>query len=118
MNLPETRLRSWQPRQPSAGLKRRVFARQAQHSAMAWLMGSLAPVAACAFLSLIILNSGNGFPAGPAKSGALMGMILSNAYVFEGSQNEQNLLATVVFDSTNRGASTTFHATPFTRTNE
>ena len=85
---------------------------------MAWFMGSLAPVAACAFLSLVMINSGNGFATGPAKSGALVGMILSNAYVFEGSQNEQNLLANVVFDSTNLGASTTFHTTPFTRTNE
>jgi hypothetical protein len=55
-------LRSWQPRSPSAKLKRRLFGTPAgPMPKMAWLLGSLAPATACALLTLSIFSAGNGF---------------------------------------------------------
>jgi len=123
MNLPETRLRSWRPRRPSAGLKRRIFSADPGRSAAAWLVGSLAPVAACALLTLLVFNSGNGFPAGSARHEPMMAMILSNqsfaAYAADGSQSAQNRLSSVILDWTNDGGSTSsIGFTPFTRPND
>ena len=121
-NLPEAQLRSWQPRRPSAGLKQRVFATDPGRSAMAWFMGSLAPVAACALLTLLVLNAGNSQPGGSTGRGTMMAMVLSNqdyaAYASDGSQNVQNRLCTVTLDWTNRGASSSsIGFTPFTKPN-
>jgi hypothetical protein len=122
-NLPETQLRSWQPRRPSAGLKRRIFSADPGRSAMAWFVGSLAPVAACALLTLLVLNTGNSLPGGSTGREAMMAMVLSNqnyaAYASDGSQNVQNRLCTVTLDWTNRGASSSStHFTPFTKPND
>ena len=109
MNLPETQLRSWQPRRPSAGLKRRIFSAPPNRRTPAVVLGWLAPVTACALLTLLVFNSGNGLPVGANNRGAMMAMVLSNqsyaAYAPDGSQNVQNRLAGVTFDWTNRGAS-------------
>src|SRR5208282_4178378 len=122
-NLLETQLRSWQPRRPSAGLKRRIFSAQPGTPAAAVFLGWLAPVTACALLTLLIFNSGNGLPAVSSSHGTMVAMILSNqnyaAYASDGSQNVQNRLATVTFDWTNRGASTSsIRFTPFTKPND
>jgi hypothetical protein len=110
MNLPETQLRSWQPRRPSAGLKRRIFSAQTGAQPSAAFPGWLAPVTACALLTLLVFNSGNGLPAGSGSHGTMMAMVLSNqnyaAYAPDGPQNVQNRLATVTFDWTNHGIST------------
>src|SRR5208282_2800736 len=109
MNLPETQLRSWQPRRPSAGLKRRIFSTPPGTPRTAAFWGWLAPVTACALLTLLVFNSGNGLPVGSSNHGAMMAMVLSNqnyaAYAPDGSQNVQNRLASVTFDWTNRGSS-------------
>ena len=124
MNLTETQLRSWLPRRPSAGLKHRIFSSpQPARSATAWFVGSLAPVAACAFLSLVILNSGNGFPAGSRSRGAIIAMGLSNQsytpFLSGGSQNRQNQVSSVFFDSTNGGVSPArVRLTPFAKPND
>ena len=120
MNLPETQLRSWQPRRPSAGLKRRIFSTQLGTPATAAFLGWLAPVTACALLTLLVFSSGNGLPAGSSSHGMTVAMMLSNqsyaAYASDDSQNVQNHLATVTFDWTNRGASTSsIRFTPFTK---
>jgi len=123
MNLPETQLRSWQPRRPSAGLKRRIFsARPGTPASAAWL-GWMAPATACALLTLIVFNSANGLPAGSGSHGTMMAMNLSNqnyaTYAPDGSQNVQNHLATVTFDWTNSGASTSsIGFTPFIKPND
>ena len=122
MNLPETQLQSWQPRPPSARLRQRIFFAGHSRSATAWFMGSLAPVAACALLSLVILNSENGFPAGSGNHGTLVATILSNqnyaASVLDGSQNEQNRLPAIIFDSTNGGVNaSSIRFSPFTKPN-
>jgi hypothetical protein len=123
MNLPETQLRSWQPRRPSAGLKRRVFSAQPGTPSVATLLGWLAPVTACALLTLLVFNPGNGLPVGSGSHGAMMAMVLSNqnyaAYASDGPQNVQNRLSSVTFDWTNTGNSTSsIRFTPFTKPND
>jgi hypothetical protein len=88
----------------------------------AWLVGSLAPVAACALLTLLVFSSGTALPGGSTGRGAVIAMILSNqnyaAYASDGAQNVQNHLAGVTFDWTNRGVSTSsISFTPFTKPN-
>ncbi|HWY29224.1 MAG TPA: hypothetical protein VNX46_00635 [Candidatus Acidoferrum sp.] len=101
-NLPESTLRSWQPRQPSAGLKRGIFpnARQTVVTPR-WLWGALTPTMACLMLTMIMLNSGNtGLHQKP-----LVTMILSNDGapfgVPDDGQGAENQLASVTFDWTN-----------------
>jgi hypothetical protein len=120
MNLPETQLRSWQPRRPSAGLKRRIFSAQPGTPAVAALLGWLAPVTACAVLTLLVFNPANSLPGSSASHGVVMAMVLSNqnyaAYASDGSQNVQNRLASATFDWTNRGSSTpSIRFTPFVK---
>ena len=102
MNL--NQLRSWRPRRPSAGLKRRIlqFAGEPDVPTARWLWGCVAPTMACALLTLMMFNhAGDGLGQRPT-----MAVILSDqscaAYVTDGAQTEQNHLAAVTFDSTNR----------------
>jgi len=123
MNLPEAQLRSWQPRRPSAGLKRRVFSARPGTPAAAVFLGWLAPATACALLTLLVFNTGNALPAGSGSHGMTVAMILSNqnyaAYAPDDPQSVQNRLATATFDWTNRGISTpNMRFTPFTKPND
>ena len=101
-SLPETQLRSWRPRRPSAALETRIFS--TVHEARAtsrWLWGALTPTAVCLLMTLIMLNSSNTvIPQKPVLS-----MILSNdGGVFGakgGSGCAENQLASVTFDWTN-----------------
>lgn len=120
MNLPETQLRSWRPRRPSAGLKRRILSVRPGTPATAAFLGWLAPATACALLTLLVFNSSSGLPAGPSSHGTMMAMILSNqnyaAYAPDGSQNVQNRLSSVTFDWTNSGTSgSSIRFTPFAK---
>jgi hypothetical protein len=96
----ETQLRSWQPRRPSARLKRRLFGL----SIAPWVFGSLAPAAACALLTLSVWGSRSGLPVTP-----LPGLMTSNwnqaAFSLDGFANKQNHWVCVTFDSTNRSGS-------------
>lgn len=101
-NLTENQLSSWQPRKPSAGLKRRLFAATNQATvASRWLWGALTPTMACLMMIMIMLNSSNTvIHPKPA-----MAMILSNDNgIFcddDGSQASQNRVDNVTFDWTN-----------------
>lgn len=101
-NLPETPLRSWQPRRPAAALKGRIFptVREARATSR-WLWGALTPTTVCLLLTLVMLNSSN--PVMPQKP--VLSMILSNnGGVFEAngrSGGAENQLASVTFDWTN-----------------
>ena len=122
MNLPETQLRSWQPRRPSAGLKRRIFSAPPAAPTAAAFLGWLAPVTACVLLTVLVFNSGNGLSVGSAGRQTTIAMVLSNqsyaAYASDGSQNVQNHLASVTFDWTNRNASSSsIGFTPFIKPN-
>ena len=116
-------MRSWRPRRPSAGLKRRIFAGQSGTPTLAAFAGWLAPATTCALLTLLFFISGNGFPAGSGSRGTMAAMLLSNqnyaAYAAGGSQSVQNRLSNVTFDWTNRGISApSMRFTPFIKPND
>jgi hypothetical protein len=100
MNL----LRSWRPRRPSAGLRRRILnlAGEPVVPTTRWLWSGLAPTMACALLTMMAISH-EGVGLGPQVP---MAFILTNqsgaAYATSGAQTEQNHLATVTFDWTNR----------------
>jgi len=100
----ESQLRSWQPRRPSATLKRRIlqFAAADEIPTARWLWSCVAPTMACVLLTLMAFNRDNA-GLGPKVP---MALILSNeknaAYAMGGAQTGQNHLAAVTFDSTNR----------------
>jgi len=105
----ETQLRSWQPRRPSPGLKRKLFAVPMWLAPkLAWALGSLASVAACVLLTLSIFNSGNSGVS--SHSEPMAALILSNrsdpAYLPGNFQGAQNNVSSVTFDWTNQGGLT------------
>lgn len=112
----ENPLLSWRPRQPSAGLKRRLFpfANLAEIPTARWLWSCLMPTMACALLTLMALEQDpNGL-----KSNLPMALILSNqsnaSFASGGGQTEQNHLAAVTFGWTNGASSPS--SIPFTQT--
>jgi len=111
MNSLEMQLRSWQPRRPSAGLKRRVFAEPiGLMPKMAWLVGWLVPATACALLTFSVFTSGNGISRRSSSREPMMATILSNrSYLVPAPDmlpRGQNELSSVTFDLTNRSGST------------
>ncbi len=100
----ENQLRSWQPRRPSAALKRRILQLVGEDEVPTarWLWSCVAPTMACALLTLMAFSHDTA-GLGPKVS---MAMILSNqnsaAYATGGAQTGQNHVAAVSFDSTNR----------------
>jgi len=75
---------------------------------MAWLIGSLAPVTACALLTLSVFNPGNSGIL-PQRE-PMVAMILSNenyaAYASDNFRETQNGLSSVTFNWTNHGGLT------------
>ncbi|MEI9962250.1 MAG: hypothetical protein WDM76_14290 [Limisphaerales bacterium] len=74
---------------------------------MAWVVGSLAPAAACILLTLSIYNSGNSISGG---SPSQIGMIMSNqsyaAYALDSHRGKENNWSLVTFDWTNTSSFT------------
>jgi hypothetical protein len=117
MDSLENQLRSWQPRRPSSGLKRKLFAGPVNVTRrMAWVLGSLAPATACALLTFSVFNSGN-YNAS-SRPAPMVAMILSNqssaAYASGNGDQSQNSLFSVTFDWTNHGNFTS-SMSPFSR---
>jgi hypothetical protein len=115
MDSLENRLRSWQPRRPSAKLERRLFATASRFlPKMAWLLGSLAPATACLLLTFSAYNAGNTVHS--SRHEPMIAMILSNqsyaAYASDNFRGAQNNLSAVTFDWTNHNISTSSMA-PF-----
>ena len=111
MNSLETQLRSWQPRRPSAGLKRRLFATPVSlMPRMAWFVGWLVPATACALLTFSVFTSGNSIPGRSSRPEPMVATMLSNQSFLvpapEGPWKGQNELSSVTFDWTNRSGST------------
>jgi len=108
MDTLENRLPSWRPRRPSAKLERRLFGPPLRLlPKTAWLLGSLAPAAACLLLTLSMFNPA---PApGSLRHEPLIAMVLSNqnyaAYASDNFRGAQNNLASVTFDWTNHAVS-------------
>lgn len=78
MNHLENRLRSWQPRRPSAKNKRRLFPTRSAREAASLSLRWLAPAAACLVLALTVASKDPGLSAGAARREAMMGLISSN----------------------------------------
>ncbi|HXC37174.1 MAG TPA: hypothetical protein VNV43_14955 [Candidatus Acidoferrales bacterium] len=97
----ETQLRSWRPRRPSSALRRRLFGISLVPRA-AWFLGPLAPAAVCALLTLGILGSHGGLPAGSPLRVVLTNNLNGTAFALDGFANKQNSWTSVTFDSTNR----------------
>lgn len=115
MDSLESQLRSWQPRRPSAKLKRRLFAAPASlMPKVAWLLGSLAPAAACMLLTFSACYPEN--PRNFFRREPLTAMILSNqnyaAYASDNFKETENRLFSVTFDWTNHSGFTSSMA-PF-----
>ena len=110
MNLPETRLHSWCPRRPSAGLKRRIFiARTLSLPQIARALGWLTPATACLLLIFLVLNPGNTASSNLGRQEPILAMIMSNqsyAVHFVNHRMGQNDLSAVTFDWTNHSGST------------
>jgi len=104
----ETRLRSWQPRRPSARRERRLFGVPSRFTPkLAWWLGSLVPATACLLLTLAIFNPGN--TGSSLRHDPMIAMILSNqnyaAYAADNFRAVQNNLPGVTFEWTNRSVS-------------
>ena len=104
MDSLEARLRSCQPRRPSAKLKRRLFAAPASlMPKVAWLLGSLAPATACVLLTFSAFNPENARDLLHRET--MTAMILSNqnyaAYASDNFKGTENRLSSVTFDWTN-----------------
>ena len=110
MNLPETQLRSWRPRRPSAGLKQRIFfARTPSLPQIARFLGWLTPATACLLLLFLVLNPRNTASSSLSRQEPTLATIMSNqsyAVHFVNHRMGQNDLSAVTFDWTNRSGST------------
>jgi hypothetical protein len=119
MNSLETQLHSWQPRRPSAGLKRRLFAGPVNlMPKMAWFVGWLVPATACAVLTFSVFISGNELPGRSSRQAPLVATLLSNQNYLtpapDSFRQGQNSLLSLTFDlTTNRsGPTSTISAFP------
>ena len=100
----ETQLRSWRPRRPSAGLKRRImqFAGEAQAPSTRWLWSCVAPTMACALLTLMAFNRNDDGLGQKPHVGLIFSGQSNVAQTSDGAQTAENHLAAVTFDWTNR----------------
>jgi hypothetical protein len=111
MNLPETRLRSWQPRRPSDALKRRIFAAP-RHTArlVMWSLRRLTPAAACLLVAVAAVHQGRHLAGDTTAPGAGFGLSGSNqilmAWLPANGALEENRVSRVTFGWTNRSGST------------
>jgi hypothetical protein len=78
MKTLENQLHSWQPRRPSARIKRRLFSHAASGEITGLSLRWLAPAAACLMLALTMASYQPGLTASSARQHAMMGLISSN----------------------------------------
>ena len=112
MNLLESRLHSWQPRRPCPSLKRRLFAAAIPREAISLSMRWLAPVAACLFLAIAILNQESVLSQSPSTRQPIMGLISSNISYTNLLPGGHNSVAPASFEWTNLGGFTS-NVSPF-----
>jgi hypothetical protein len=109
-NLLETRLRSWQPRRPSAKLKHRIFLTpaDASHRLLVQSLRCLAPAAAAVLTALAAFTQGGAVAGGASRHVLLTGMMGSNQVecLPLDYQQDHNRIARITFDWTNRSEST------------
>ncbi|MGA2241961.1 MAG: hypothetical protein ABSH11_07960 [Verrucomicrobiota bacterium] len=123
MNWLDSQLNSWEPRRPSARIKRRLFPTPPTRHEVAMAFNWLAPVTVCMLLALAVFKQENNISATSPRHDPAVAMMLSNqsfvAYLARrSSQIEHNILP-ATFEWTNRSDSTsTMRFTPFTKPND
>lgn len=123
MNWLETQLNSWEPRRPSARIKRQLFPTPSTRLEVAMAFNWLAPATVCMLLALAVFKQENYISAGSPRHDPAVAMMLSNqssvaCLTGVSSQIEHNVLP-ATFESTNRSGSTsTIGFTPFTKPND
>ena len=123
MNSLEARLRSLQPRRPSAGLKRRLFSAPGGLMPPAsWFLSWLVPATACALFVSSALTSGSGIAKGPRRE-PMLAMVLSNqnyaVYAATAGGQRENAPRPDTFQWTNLSSSTsTMRLMPFMKSTD
>src|SRR5882757_8610970 len=100
----ENQLRGWRPRQPSAGLKARIFREgEAAFPATRWNWHQCAPAMACLLFAMMLFHF-NGMGGSRESRPAIYADFTSgsNSVTFsDHAQEQENHLAGVTFDWTN-----------------
>jgi hypothetical protein len=104
MDTLEARLRSLQPRRPSARIERKLFGATVLGThKLAWWLGSLVPATACLLITFSIFNPAN--VGNSPRNQPMIAMILSNqnyaAYASDNFRVAQNNLSAITFEWTN-----------------
>jgi len=114
MNDLETQLRTWVPRRPSLGLRKRLFgvpaAALTTQPSPAFRFGWLAPATAGVLALFLLSNQRDSDVSASRNSAPLVAMILSNqspaAYLPGSFERHQNRLPADTFEWTNQSSST------------
>jgi hypothetical protein len=112
MKLTETQLRSWQPRRPSLGLKRRILSDSAHpaelgRTELRRALGWLAPAMACMLLALASFNRQQGIGYHSSYGDATPDFAHSPfAYLVGDWQSERNSHSPVILEWTNHSGFT------------
>src|SRR5208283_4064166 len=89
MNWLETQLNSWEPRRPSARIKRRLFPTPSTRLKLAMAFNWLAPATVCMLLTLAVFKQENYISAASPRHNPAVALMLSNqsfvAYLTGGS---------------------------------
>ena len=123
MDWLETQLNSWEPRRPSARIKRRLFPTPSTRPQMAMAFNWLAPATVCMLLALAVFKQENNISAAPPRHDPAVAMMLSNqsfvAYLTGGSKQIEHNVLPATFELTNRNGSTSnVGFTPFMKPND
>ena len=118
-NSLEAQLHSWQPRRPSAALKRRLFAEPINlMPRMAWLVGWLVPATACAVLTFSVFTSGSDLSVRSSRGTGLSSQWNYLTSIPDSSRQGANNVASVTFDVTNHnGLASDYSGFQSSRTN-
>jgi hypothetical protein len=123
MNWLENQLNSWEPRRPSARIKRRLFPTPSTRLEVAMAFNWLAPATVCLLLALAVFKQENNISAASPRHDPAVAMMLSNqssvAWLAGGSKQIEHNILPATFESTNRSGSTsTIVFTPFIKPND
>jgi hypothetical protein len=125
MNWLETQLNSWEPRRPSARIKRRLFPTPSNRLKVAMAFNWLAPATVCMLLALAVFKQENYISAASPRHDPVVAMMLSNqnqgfvAYLTGGSSQIEHNILPATFESTNRsGSASIIGLPPFTKSND
>jgi hypothetical protein len=123
INWLENQLSSWEPRRPSARIKRRLFPAPSNRLKVAMAFNWLAPATVCMLLALAVFKQENYISAASPRRDPAVALMLSNqsfiAYLTGGSPQIEHNILPATFESTNRsGSASTLGLPLFTKPND